>query len=145
MRWALAIFLGLSVSGCATYVLAPDGTRTTSIEHVNDRVGISQPISYRVGYMDGCNSGRLSAGDSSFTFKKDTERTSVDDLYKHGWDDGFSQCKVAYARRTYYTEYYFWPGFYPVYSFWPSIHFGYGHHRSHHFSFGLHYGQRHRH
>lgn len=136
MRWALAIFLGLSVSGCATtYVQAPDGTRTTSIDHVNDKVGITQPISYRVGYRDGCDSGRLSAGDSSFTFIKDIERTNVDDLYKHGWDDGFNQCKTAYTRQAYY----------PVYYYWPSIYLGHGHHHRNHFSFDFRYGHRRHH
>ncbi len=114
-----AVVCGILFTGCATYDYG--GPRTTSIEDVDRAVGAHQPVGYRVGYKDGCDSGYVSAGYSSYVFQKDRGRYGADDLYKHGWDDGFSSCK---ATRSYSSRYDYYPGYY-----WgPRYYWGHRHH-----------------
>jgi hypothetical protein len=64
-------------------------------------VAPSGPPEYRLGWEDGCDSG-LSAEDSGpmyklmFGFKKRPEMAG-EDLYKNGWNEGFSYCRFSYA------------------------------------------------
>ena len=55
-------------------------------------VGAQQPPAYKVGFMEGCDSGYVSGGNTSYIFKKDTNRFDTDDVYKQGWNDGFNRC-----------------------------------------------------
>ena len=73
MRW-IVVILGLSLSGCvitpyqARYQ-GPPPLQTTSMAEVDAMVGAQQPAAYKVGFMQGCDSGHLSAGNNSFIFK----------------------------------------------------------------------------
>ncbi len=141
MRW-MVLILGLFLSGCyANYqgryyqTQGPAPMLSTSMEQVNAMVGVQQPAAYKVGFMEGCDSGRLSSGNNSYLFKKDTNRFETDDAYKQGWNDGFNRClsgEGTPARTTYYPSSYgyvypgafnagfYYPGYYyaPGYSIW---------------------------
>ena len=163
MRW-MVVILGLSLSGCviAPYqprYQGPPPLQTTSIEQVNAMVGVQQPAAYKVGFMGGCDSGHLSAGDTSFIFKKDKTRFETDDAYKQGWNDGFSRCvsgagvTVDNYNRGYYGYNYYYPGpyyagsyysgfYYPSYSYAPgySLWLGYyGYPRHRHYTYNRNY------
>ncbi len=149
MRWMILI-LGLSLSGCYAHYQpryqGPPPLLATSMAQVNAMVGPQQPAAYKVGFMGGCDSGHLSAGNTSNIFKKDTARFNTDDVYKQGWSDGFNRCTSEapvtagnYYYPSYYGYYYpgtFYSGFYypPGYSIWLGY-YGYSHHS--------HYGHRH--
>jgi hypothetical protein len=107
---------------------------STSMAQVNAMVGVQQPSGYKVGFMEGCDSGRLSAGNNSFLFKKDTNRFDTDDVYKQGWNDGFNRCvsgegapaasNYSYYQSSYgyYTPGTFYSGFYyPSYYYAPGF------------------------
>lgn len=54
--------------------------------------GVPQgPRSWRIGYAQGCSSGRA-AGRGYGIGEKDTARYRVDDLYRKGWNEGFGTC-----------------------------------------------------
>jgi len=121
--------------------------------------------------LEGCDSGRLSSGNNSYLFKKDTNRFETDDVYKQGWNDGFNRCvsgegaptvtntyyqsSYGYAPGTfsygfYYPSYYYAPGF----SIWsgyyvnPRPRYVYRHRHNHYYTpwYGgrKHRGHRHR-
>ncbi|MEE8259726.1 MAG: hypothetical protein V3R14_01875 [Nitrospinaceae bacterium] len=175
MRW-MVLILGFSLSGC---IIAPYEARyqqpryqgpaplqTTSIEQVNAMVGVQQPAAYKVGFMGGCDSGHLSAGETSFIFKKDTARFDTDDAYKQGWNDGFNRCvsgtgvTVDNYNRGYYGYNYYYPNtyysgfYYPSYSYAPGYslwlgYYGYPRHRHYAYNHNHHYtpwygGHKHR-
>ena len=149
MRW-MVLIPGLFLSGCVAHYGAsyqgPPPLQATSMAQVNAMVGAQQPAAYKVGFMEGCDSGRLSAGDNSFLFKKDTNRFDTDDVYQQGWNDGFNRCvsgEGAAANNYYYPSYYYgyyypgtfysgfyYPGYYyaPGYSIWAGY-YGYPRHR----------------
>lgn len=152
MRW-MVLILGLLLSGCyahyQTSYQGPPPLQTTSLAQVDAMVGNQQPAAYKVGFMEGCDSGRLSAGNNSFLFKKDTDRFETDDVYKQGWNDGFNRCLSGdgapasgytyyqssygyYYPGTFYSGFYYpahyyspgfsiWTGYYgfPRYRYWP--------------------------
>ena len=89
-NWIVILFL-LNLTGCATY--GDSIPKTTSMDQVDQLAGSHQPVEYKLGFKEGCDSGLVSAGNSSYKVQKDSHRYSVDDLYKHGWDDGFNKCK----------------------------------------------------
>lgn len=100
-------------------------------------VGAQQPAAYKVGFMGGCDSGHLSAGDTSYIFKKDTDRFETDDAYKRGWNDGFNRCASvggvssrSYSSQRYYPYYY--PYYSPGYSLWMGY-YGYLRHNRWHY------------
>ena len=154
MRW-MVLILGLSLSGCVVghyqpRYQGPPPLQTTGIEQVNAMVGAQQPPSYKVGFMGGCDSGHLSAGDTSYLFKKDTGRFDTDDAYKQGWSDGFNRCVSGdgvsasnynqgnYGYNYYYPDTYY-SGFYnpsyyyaPGYSLWLGY---YGYPRYQHYTY----------
>ncbi len=122
MRW-MVLISALFLSGC---VIAPYQARysgppplqSTTLAQVNSMVGAQQPAAYKVGFMEGCDSGRVSAGDNSYIFKKDVERFKTDDIYQQGWNDGFNRCVSGggSAPATNYSAYtYFGFGYYPYY------------------------------
>ena len=80
-----AVLVLIGLSGCAT-----------SMKEVDREVGAGQPVPYKVGFKDGCDSGYVAAGHPYYKFKKDIARYSRDELYKQGWDDGFRVCKGKY-------------------------------------------------
>jgi hypothetical protein len=144
MRW-MVLILGLSLSGCyAPYqgryqAQGPPPLQSTSMEQVNAMAGVQQPAAYKVGFMAGCDSGRLSAGDSSFLFKKDTNRFDTDDAYKQGWNDGFKRCASGegatagnYNYQGYYDYYYpygynsYYPGTFSSGFYYPSYYYAPG-------------------
>lgn len=51
----------------------------------------SGPMSWRIGYSDGCRSGRLTVLDYGY-WQRDKERYRIDDLYRQGWDEAFRAC-----------------------------------------------------
>ena len=74
MIGTLAFLFLISFAGCAT---------TTDMATVEQDVGAQQPLAYKQGYGDGCDSGR-SAADVSLKFSKDVRRVAQDALYKAG-------------------------------------------------------------
>jgi hypothetical protein len=82
---SLVILVAVALSGCAT-----------TMDNVDREIGASQPIAYKQGYSDGCDSGYVAAGHPYYRFKKDVNRYSSDSLYKQGWDDGFTVKKGQY-------------------------------------------------
>ncbi len=177
MRW-MVLFSALFLSGCVVHYGAryqgPPPLKSTTLGQVNSMVGAQQPSAYKVGFMEGCDSGRLSAGDNSYIFKKDVERFKTDDVYQQGWNDGFNRCvsgdgsapATNYSANTYFGfgyYPYFYPGvfysggyypgyydYYPYYSPAFSIWLGnFGHrglsHRRHHFASPWWGGHKHRH
>ena len=153
MRW-MVLILGLVLSGCVAHYQSgyqgPPPLQATSMAQVNAMVGAQQPAAYKVGFMEGCDSGRLSAGDNSFLFKKDTDRFDRDDVYQQGWNDGFNRCVSGegassgnsyyqssygyYYPGTFYSGFYY-PGYYyaPGYSIWAGY-YGYPRHRHNHYT-----------
>jgi len=85
MKKIIIFFLFLTFLACAT-----------SMESTNRQVGSNQPTPYKAGYCAGCDSGYVAAGNPYYRFKKDVNRYKEDDLYKQGWNDGFSVCKGKY-------------------------------------------------
>ncbi len=154
----MVLILGLFLSGCyyAHYqprYQGPPPLQTTTMAQVDAMVGAQQPAAYKVGFMEGCDSGHLSAGNNSFIFKKDTNRFDTDDVYQQGWNDGFNRCVsgagVTAGNYYYQSDYgYYYPGtfysgfYYPSYYYAPgySLWLGYYGHRHH-----THFAQRHNH
>ena len=160
MRW-MVLILGLFLSGCYAHyqpryqAQGPPPLQSTSIEQANAMVGVQQPAAYKVGFMGGCDSGYLSAGNTSFIFKKDANRFDTDDAYKQGWTDGFNRCASGggvtannYSDQRYYGYDYYYPrtfyaGFYypsyyyaPGYSLWSGY---YGYPRHQHYTYNNNY------
>ncbi len=139
----IVVILGLLLSGCMVSYQQPSyqgppPLLATSMAQVNVMVGVQQPAAYKVGFMEGCDSGNVSAGNNSYIFKKDVERFDTDDIYQQGWNDGFNRCVSGatvtagnYNYQSYYGYYYpgtFYSGFYyPGYYYEPgySISLGY--------------------
>ena len=81
--WAL---LFLSLASCrpvSTWFAAPDG-----------------PPEYQLGWQDGCDTGLSAQGSyiyrAVYGFKKRPEMLE-NDLYKNGWNEGFSYCRYILA------------------------------------------------
>lgn len=138
MRW-MVLILGLFLSGCYAhyqgryYAEGPAPLLSTSMAQVDEMVGTQQPAAYKVGFMEGCDSGRLSAGNTSYLFKKDADRFETDDVYKQGWDDGFNRCvsgEGAPAKRYYYQNSYgynyYYPGTFSTGFYYPSYYYAPG-------------------
>ena len=149
MRW-MVLISALFLSGCVVhhsgprYQQGPPPLQTTTMEQVNSMAGAQQPAAYKVGFMQGCDSGRLSAGDNSFLFKKDVDRFNTDDVYQQGWNDGYNRCASGegappatyqsthtyfgfgyypyYYPRAYYSGGYYYPGYYDYYSYYEPGH-----------------------
>ena len=51
-----------------------------------------QPPMFQQGYRDGCESGYEAAGNETSEFKRG-EAYFSEDLYKQGWDEGFTTCR----------------------------------------------------
>lgn len=69
---------------------------TTKMQTVDREVGASQPVSYKEGYKDGCDSGYVASGHPYYKFSKNVIRFNNDSLYKQGWEDGYGVCKSKY-------------------------------------------------
>ena len=58
------------------------------------------PAEYQLGWQDGCDSGLSAQGNylykAIYGFKKRPEMAE-NDLYKGGWNDGFTYCRFAIA------------------------------------------------
>ena len=156
MRWTIVI-LAIFLSGCvATYSAryqSPPPLQSTSLAQVDAMAGGQQPVAYKVGFRDGCDSGRVSAGNTSFIFKKDVVRFDEDSLYQQGWTDGYNRCfaegGIAGGGTSVSTTYgwgyypgYFYSGYYypswgyycyyePGYSIWLG-NYGHRHSYTHH-------------
>ncbi len=157
MRWMILIS-GLLLSGCYAHYQpryqGPPPLQSTSIAQANAMVGVQQPAAYKVGFMAGCDSGYLSAGNTSYIFKKDADRFDTDDVYQQGWNDGFNRCvsgsgvtasnyNQGYYGYNYYYPDTFYSGFYnpsyyyaPGYSLWLGY---YGYPRHGHYSYNRNY------
>jgi len=138
MRW-MVLILGLFLSGCYAhyqgryYAEGPAPLLSTSMAQVDEMVGTQQPAAYKVGFMEGCDSGSLSAGNTSYLFKKDADRFETDDVYKQGWNDGFNRCisgEGAPAKRYYYQNSYgynyYYPGTFSTGFYYPSYYYAPG-------------------
>lgn len=58
------------------------------------------PAEYQLGWQDGCDTGLSAQGTyihrAVYGFKKRTEMLE-NDLYKSGWNEGFTYCRYAIA------------------------------------------------
>jgi hypothetical protein len=58
------------------------------------------PPEYQLGWQDGCDSGLSAQGDyryrAIYGFKKRPEMLE-NDLYKNGWNEGFTYCRYVMA------------------------------------------------
>ncbi len=58
------------------------------------------PPEYQLGWQDGCDTGLSAQGDyrykAIYGFKKRPEM-GENDLYKQGWNEGFTYCRFAMA------------------------------------------------
>ncbi len=58
------------------------------------------PAEYQLGWEDGCDTGLSAQGDyryrAAFGFKKRPEMLE-NELYKNGWNEGFTYCRYAIA------------------------------------------------
>ncbi len=72
------------------------GCRPTSTWFVNPE----GPPEYKLGWEDGCDSGLSAQGTymyrAIYGFKKRAEMMD-NDLYKQGWNEGFTYCRFAMA------------------------------------------------
>jgi uncharacterized protein YceK len=71
----------LLLSGCVSPM-----QRTESI------VGKNQPLAYKKGFSHGCTSGEKAAGYSLGRYQKAVQEYANDQLYRTGWDDGYTHC-----------------------------------------------------
>ncbi|MEM9762587.1 MAG: hypothetical protein AAF968_08780 [Pseudomonadota bacterium] len=83
MRYFLAVAVALLIAGCD---VEPSETMISPTSNV--------PPSYRVGFNDGCHSGRQAAGALFEDFRKDQVRFNQDRDYAQGWSDAFRQCET---------------------------------------------------
>ena len=178
MRW-MVLMSAVFLSGCVVHYSGqrnegPPPLRATTLEQVNSMAGAQQPSAYKVGFMQGCDSGRLSAGDNSYLFKKDVDRFSTDDVYQQGWNDGYDRCASGegappatyqstnsyfgfgyypyYYPRVFYSGGYYYPGYYDYYPYYSSSYSirlgGYGHtdraHRHHYYASPWYGGHKHK-
>lgn len=76
--------------------LALPGCRPTSLWFVNPE----GPAEYQLGWQDGCDTGLSAQGNymyrAAYGFKKRPEM-GENDLYKQGWNEGFTYCRFAIA------------------------------------------------
>tara|TARA_B100000959_G_C14454711_1_gene408316 strand:+ start:92 stop:451 length:360 start_codon:yes stop_codon:yes gene_type:complete len=68
----------------------------TSRTDINDMRGSNQPVEYRQGFVEGCDSGYNAAGSNSYFYRKDIDRYLNDKLYQKGWLDGLDKCRKSY-------------------------------------------------
>lgn len=80
----ISIFIALAVGGCAT---------KTTVADMHEMIGPSHPDNYKSGFMAGCDSGYVAAGNLSYNYNKNTQAYSAEKDYKQGWDSGFATCK----------------------------------------------------
>lgn len=87
--------LPIIVVGTMLLLTGCSGLNTESYLKNTHSFLISQgkPPAYVDGYVDGCASGRLMAGDTSFKYRKDIARADRDALYARGWQDGQIACR----------------------------------------------------
>lgn len=83
-----------SIALCLVAVLAFSGCRPLSLQFIEPE----GPREYQLGWQDGCDTG-LSADDAYFYkamygFKKRPEM-GANDLYKQGWNEGFTYCRFS--------------------------------------------------
>jgi hypothetical protein len=80
---------------CLSLLLLP-GCRPTSLWFVTPE----GPAEYQLGWQDGCDSGLSAQGGyiyrAVYGFKKRPEM-GENDLYKQGWNEGFTYCRFAIA------------------------------------------------
>jgi len=58
------------------------------------------PLSYRVGFHDGCDAGYAFAGSPFYAVSTRTDPPpgQGDDIYRSGWYEGFDTCANHYQR-----------------------------------------------
>ena len=100
VRLSLLVAAAVLVAGCATVTPPPASTSTPAgpattlptvpkpyVEPPPPPVNLQGfPPTYRLGFGDGCDSGRG-------TDKRDPVRYANDGNYRTGWVDGHAQCK----------------------------------------------------
>ncbi len=84
----VSLFSSLVLSGC----VGLSATRYLNNKH-DFMCGQGDPMAYADGYVDGCSTGRLLAGDQRFKYRQDTLRVEKDALYARGWQEGQINCR----------------------------------------------------
>ena len=85
-KYLITVLLLIAV-GCASQNLARKREKLAEQGLSND---------YIDGYVDGCSSGYMRAGDRFYDFSRDMPRYQADQSYSKGWDEGFDACKSHY-------------------------------------------------
>lgn len=82
----ILLLAGVALGSCrpvSTWFATPDG-----------------PPEYQLGWQDGCDTGLSAQGDyryrAIYGFKKRPEMLE-NDLYKNGWNEGFTYCRYVIA------------------------------------------------
>lgn len=84
--------LVLGLTGCSTGI-SPDRHLANTRDFMLSQ---GKPKAYVEGYLDGCSTGRRTAGDKKFSYKRDNLRADKDALYARGWEDGQVCCRNEY-------------------------------------------------
>jgi hypothetical protein len=77
------VMLAGCVAGCAAQLV---DQRRTQFQNQ------CQPPAYIDGYLPGCDSGTIVAGNPWYAFKKDKYLYKSEPMYSKGWNDGFQMC-----------------------------------------------------
>lgn len=64
----------------------------------NDLLANNYPESYADGYVEGCSSGRMCEGDTSYRYQKNVARYMSNNEYAKGWNNGLHHCKQEIIR-----------------------------------------------
>lgn len=92
MRKALVMTGTLLLAGCSAQPFIDDRMAEVS----------NRPEPYRVGFGDGCYSGRFRSNVVEVERKRDDKRMTTDAHYALGWNDGFNRCDVGAGNLTFF-------------------------------------------
>lgn len=94
----LTLIVLMFLSGCVGLIPEPNYRYIPTTMYEVDKMIGNQPLEYKQGFRDGCDSGMDASGNMYSRFSKDVTRYNNDNLYKQGWDDGCDRCKTSNMR-----------------------------------------------
>ncbi|HXE95137.1 MAG TPA: hypothetical protein VN642_01925 [Dongiaceae bacterium] len=83
MKRVIPVLVMVILAGCAT---KPVDQRLAQLQDQD------QPPAYINGYLSGCDSGTIVAGNPWYLFQKNEFLYKSDAKYAKGWNDGFQTC-----------------------------------------------------
>ena len=87
MERILPVLVMVMLAGCVTGCAAQRVDQRRAQLQDQD-----QPLAYIDGYLSGCDSGAIVAGNPWYAVKKDNYLYKMDSVYAEGWNDGFQMC-----------------------------------------------------